>query len=108
MRKILPISILVLSALACGVSSKLKVYPQRDPAPTPPEYAVQMIVSGTWNIRTKAGETNPLVDGKNTLHDGEIITCTEFLVVGEGLWCHHERGWTNTKGMIGYNEVKEK
>ena len=48
----------------------------------------------------------PLVDGKNTLHDGEIVTCTEFLVVGDGLWCKHQYGWSNARWMVGYNKTK--
>lgn len=109
MRKFLPIAALVSASVACGLPAASQiVYPQHDPAPTPPAYAVQMVVSGTWHIRTAAGEANPLVDGSSVLKDGEIVTCVEFVTVGDGLWCHHERGWTNARGMIGYNTVKEK
>jgi len=100
MAKYLYISLLVLSALACGQMvtlplSQIGVAPQFPTTDT----AVEMVVSGDWNIRIEPGERNPLVDGKAVLSDGDIVTCIEFVAVGDGLWCRHERGWTNARGM---------
>ena len=99
MPKYLYVAVLMLASLACGVQGqKLKVY-QSMPTETAEATEVEMMVTGDLYIRTAAGETNPLVDGKNTLHDGEIVTCTEFLVVGDGLWCKHQYGWSNARWM---------
>lgn len=54
MRKLLYISILVLSALACGLSSELKVYPQREAAPTPPAVVEMVVIADSLNIRAEA------------------------------------------------------
>ena len=105
MPKYLYIAILMLVSPACGVSSAGTRLVNPTSLPTV-ESGVEMVVTGDWYIRTAAGETNPLVDGKNTLHDGEIVTCTEFLVVDDGLWCKHEKGWSNARWMVGYNKVK--
>lgn len=51
----LPISILVLSVLACGlpVASQI-VYPQHDPAPTPPAVVEMVVIADSLNIRAEA------------------------------------------------------
>lgn len=100
MKKYLYVSALILSVLACGVSSAGQSAVLI--VPTQTESGVEMVVTGEWYIRTAAGERNPLVDGKDTLHDGEIVTCTEFVTVGDGLWCRHERGWSNARWMTAY------
>jgi hypothetical protein len=35
------------------------------------------------------------------LHPGEIVTCTVFSAPmdGDGLWCLHDRGWSNARWM---------
>ena len=91
------IAVLMFVSLACGVQGqKLKVYQSM---PTAEATEVEMMVTGDLYIRTAAGERSPLIDGKNTLHDGDIVTCTEFLVVGDGLWCKHQYGWSNARWM---------
>jgi len=93
------ISILVLSMLACGGLAELPgaSLPPASPLPTPP--VPVMVVTGDLNIRVAPGEKNPLVEGKNVLHAGDVVTCFEFYVIGEGLWCRHERGWSNVRWM---------
>ena len=100
------IAVLMLVSLACGVQGqKLKVY-QPMPTETAEATEVEMMVTGDLYIRTAAGERSPLIDGKNTLHDGDIVTCSEFVTFGDGLWCKHEKGWSNARWMVGYNKVK--
>lgn len=104
MTNLLYIAILMLGSLACGVQGqKLKVYQSM---PTAEATEVEMMVTGDLYIRTAAGERSPLIDGKNTLHDGDIVTCSEFVTFGDGLWCKHEKGWSNARWMVGYNDVK--
>lgn len=98
--KILYIIPLILSALAC-VSQSAVVFPSHSAAPGMPQTSVEMIVDveeGLY-VRTGAGETFPLVDGENVLHDGEVVSCYEFLVVGDGLWCKHDKGYSNARWM---------
>ena len=102
----LHIAILMLVSLACGVQGqKLKVY-QSMPTETAEATEVEMMVTGDLYIRTAAGEKSPLIDGKNTLHEGDFVTCSEFVTFGDGLWCKHEKGWSNARWMVGYNKVK--
>jgi len=98
------ISILVLSMLACGGLAELPgaSLPPASPLPTPPVYAVEMVITGDLNIRVAPGEKNLLVEGKNVLHAGDVVICFEFYTgadVGDGLWCRHERGWSNARWM---------
>lgn len=104
MTSLLYIAVLMFVSLACGVQGqKLKVY---QPMPTEVVTEVEMMVTGDLYIRTAAGERSPLIDGKNTLHDGDIVTCSEFVTLGDGLWCKHEKGWSNARWMVGYNKTK--
>jgi len=97
--KYLYISILVLS-LACGASGNF-ISPRLSAAPVPvvSDTTVQMVVTGDLNIRTGAGETFPLVDKKETLHAGDVVTCYQFEVKGDSIWCRHERGWSNCRWL---------
>jgi len=101
---LLYISVLMLS-LACGISSAGTSLVNSTSQPTE-KAEVVMVVTGDLYIRTAAGERSPLIDGKNTLHDGDIVTCSEFVTFGDGLWCKHEKGWSNARWMVGYNKVK--
>jgi len=106
MPKYLYIAILMLASLACGVQGqKLKVY-QSMPTETAEATEVEMMVTGDLYIRTAAGERSPLIDGKNTLHEGDFVKCEMFVTFGDGLWCKHQYGWSNARWMVGYNDVK--
>ena len=98
------IAILMLVSLACGVQGqKLKVYQSM---PTAEATEVEMMVTGDLYIRTAAGERSPLIDGKNTLHEGDFVKCERFVTFGDGLWCKHQYGWSNARWMVGYNKTK--
>ena len=110
-RHIIPLISFVLT-LACLTPALAPsvVFPSRSAAPGMPQTSVEMIVDvdeGLY-IRTGAGETFPLVDGENVLHDGEVVSCYVFEVKGESIWCKHEKGYSNARWMVGYNTDKEK
>lgn len=97
--------ILALASLACGATLPAQNNPKEYTATVnsvPDSATVRMVVSGDWYIRTAPGEHNPRIDGDYILHSGDVVICTSFYTgedVGDGLWCHHERGWSNARGM---------
>ena len=105
-RFLLYITLLISASLACGVSTSL---PVADVIPTshevylPPtsEPVNQYIVTAeTLQIRTGAGETFPAL--KVYLSQNEIVTCSETKTAKDGgLWCKHEKGWSNIRYMKG-------
>lgn len=104
MRKYLYITILILSSLACTAQSNLPAITTQTAteinmvviaSPTPEI----LQVNGSWNFRTRPGETSPLID---TLTDVEVrvIDCKPY---AGGVWCEIESGgvtgWVNKKGL---------
>lgn len=104
--KALYLSIFVVFSLACGMQA-LKVNPTPTAIDTQmtPEIStdVQMVIVGDLWVRPVAGELHRAV---GELHTGDIVTCTEFQVIGDSIWCKHERGWSNVKEMRGLEAVK--
>jgi len=108
MKTKLYLSLFVAFSLACGMQapaiqtdSQVKY---TDTQPTPEmSMDVQMVVTGNLWVRPVAGELHRSV---GELHTGDIVTCTEFQVIGDSIWCHHERGWSNIKEMKGLEAVK--
>ena len=92
-----------LPSLACGMQtipaevrtdSEVKF---TDTQPTAEESMdVNMVATGDLWIRPTAGDLGRAL---GELHNGEVVTCTEFAVVGDSIWCKHERGWSNARWL---------
>lgn len=108
MRKLVVSLMFICGSLACVAQSQT-IFPSHNPALAPSEFAVKMVVvvDEGLNIRVAPGERSPLVDGKSTLYDGDLVTCYQFRIIGDGLWCKHERGWSNAR-WLHVVESKEK
>ena len=107
MRNLLYISALMLSALACGVSTQLP-YEQIESEvlaptksvilPTVSANAEMVVTAETLRIRTGAGEEFEEV---GLLNYGQIVTCSALETAQDGgLWCRHELGWSNIRYMV--------
>jgi hypothetical protein len=104
MKTKLYLSIFVVFSLACGMQA-----PKVNPTPVAIDTQemstdVQMVVTGDLWVRPVAGDLHRTVG--NPLKAGDIVTCTEFQVIGDSIWCKHERGWSNVKEMKGLEAVK--
>lgn len=94
------IVLLMLPVLACSSHGLATDQAVGQPAPTATaEFSVQMIITGDLHIRVAPGAENPLITGRNVLTPGEVVTCYEFRVIGDSLWCRHGRGWSNASWM---------
>ncbi len=98
---------LVLASIACGVNTSL---PQNTPEvlsptksvilPTVSANAEMVVTAETLQIRTGAGETFPAL--KVYLSQNEIVTCSDIEPAADGgLWCKHEKGYSNIRYMKG-------
>lgn len=93
-----------LPTLACGMQAPAEVQTASeveftDTHPTAEESMdVKMIVTGDLWIRPTAGDLGRAL---GELHKGDVITCVEFSVVGDSIWCRHERGWSNARWLEG-------
>lgn len=105
--KALYLSIFAVFSLACGMQAP-KVNPTQTAIDTQmtPEMStdVQMVVTGNLWVRPVAGDLHRTVG--NPLKAGDIVTCTEFQVIGDSIWCKHERGWSNIKEMRGLEAIR--
>lgn len=66
------------------------------------EVKMTVVADEGLNIRTAPGENNPVVDGPHILRPGDVVTCTEMKTggnLGDSIWCHHERGWSNARWL---------
>lgn len=90
-------ALLILPILACSAHG-LAGGQAQTPAPTA-EFSVQMVITGDLHIRVAPGASSQLVKGRNVLTAGEVITCYEFRVIGDSLWCRHAEGWSHAGWM---------
>ena len=98
---------LFLASLACGMQApKVNPTPIAIDTQMTPEMStdVQMVVTGNLWVRPAAGDLHRTVG--NPLKAGDIVTCTEFQVIGDSIWCKHERGWSNIKEMRGLEAIR--
>ena len=96
--------ILSLSALACGIQT----VPNKSTANmrevstfvnTPAEYPLMVVTAvEALNYRVCAGDGCDVID---QLKPNEVVTCYEFVTVGDSVWCRHDKGWSNTSYMKG-------
>lgn len=48
------------------------------------------------NIRAEHSEESADI---GDLFPGDVVTCRELVTVGDSIWCHHERGWSNARWL---------
>ena len=97
-RSINTLSLLELVSLACGVQAAGKL-PQPESVTvisTVDTSNVPMIATGDLWVRPEPGDLGRAL---GELHKGELVQCAEFSVLGDAVWCKHERGWSNTKWL---------
>jgi hypothetical protein len=104
--KLLYLSLFLAISLACGMQApKVNSTPVAIDTQMTPEMStdVQMVVTGDLWVRPVAGELHRAV---GELHTGDVVTCTEFQVIGDSIWCKHERGWSNVNTMKGLEAIR--
>lgn len=99
---LLYISALMLFMFACGMQAPKgdftrALYVGTQAEASTPVPSVEMVVTGSLNIRADHTEESADI---GDLFYGDIVTCKlPFTVVGESIWCLHERGWSNVRWL---------
>ncbi len=57
---------------------------------------VKMTVVANGDIRAEHSENSQDV---GDLFPGDVVTCYQLVTVGDSIWCHHERGWSNARWL---------
>ena len=107
--KLLLICLAMLS-LSCGVASTTQITPKMSiDAPQIQEEStsdeaestsvVMIVTADELNVRVCPGINCMALE--KSLSAGDIVTCDKFSapMAGDGLWCHHEAGWSNARYM---------
>lgn len=100
MYKYLYILLLVSFSLACGASANLI---QEFPEPTEEvNTVVEMVVIAEEGLNIRVCPGINCLELDEDLKNGEVVTCDKFQAPmnGDGLWCHHERGWSNARWLL--------
>ena len=104
MRKFLYVVLLISSSLACGIAvpqGKSDVFTDTHSLPevsTEVNSVVMVVVADEGlNIRADHSEESEDI---GDLFPGDIVTCElPFMVIGDSVWCKHERGWSNARWL---------
>ena len=98
--------ILAIASLACvatpQASASKAVYADTQIEGEISTVVMTVIADEGLNIRVAPGESNPVIDGPHILRPGDVVTCTEMKTggkLGDSIWCHHERGWSNARWL---------
>ena len=59
---------------------------------------VKMTVVADEGLNIRAEHTEESAD-IGDLFPGDVVTCRELVTVGDSIWCHHERGWSNARWL---------
>ena len=95
--------ILALASLACMATPQIEftaskaVYADtqiEDEVST--EVKMAVIADEGLNIRAEHTEESADI---GDLFPGDVVTCRELVTVGDSIWCHHERGWSNARWL---------
>ena len=60
------------------------------------EVKMAVIADEGLNIRAEHSEESADI---GDLFPGDVVTCRELVTVGDSIWCHHERGWSNARWL---------
>ena len=60
------------------------------------EVKMTVIADEGLNIRAEHSEESADI---GDLFPGDVVTCRELVTVGDSIWCHHERGWSNARWL---------
>ena len=95
---LLYIAALMLVQFACGVQAQGDFTSQKPVTviSTVDTSDVPMIATGDLWVRPEPGDLGRAL---GELHKGELVQCVEFSVLGDAVWCKHDRGWSNTKWL---------
>lgn len=59
---------------------------------------VKMTVIADEGLNIRAEHTEESAD-IGDLFPGDVVTCYQLVTVGDSIWCHHERGWSNARWL---------
>lgn len=60
------------------------------------EVKMTVVADEGLNIRAEHSENSQDI---GDLFPGDVVTCRELVTVGDSIWCHHERGWSNARWL---------
>ena len=60
------------------------------------EVKMTVIADEGLNIRAEHSENSQDI---GDLFPGDVVTCYQLVTVGDSIWCHHERGWSNARWL---------
>lgn len=95
--------ILAIASLACMATPQIEftaskaVYADtqiEDEVST--EVKMTVVADEGLNIRAEHSENSQDI---GDLFPGDVVTCRELVTVGDSIWCHHERGWSNARWL---------
>ena len=92
--------ILAIASLACvatpQASASKAVYADTQIEGEISTVVMTVIADEGLNIRAEHSEESADI---GDLFPGDVVTCRELVTVGDSIWCHHERGWSNARWL---------
>jgi hypothetical protein len=92
--------ILAIASLACvatpQASASKAVYADTQIEDEISTVVMTVIADEGLNIRAEHSEESADI---GDLFPGDVVTCRELVTVGDSIWCHHERGWSNARWL---------
>ena len=95
--------ILALASLACGMQTQAGeftankvIYVNTHPTTEVSTVVMTVIADEGLNIRAEHSENSQDI---GDLFPGDVVTCYQLVTVGDSIWCHHERGWSNARWL---------
>ena len=94
--------ILAIASLACVATPQVEftaskaVYADTQIEDEISTVLMTVIADEGLNIRAEHSEESADI---GDLFPGDVVTCRELVTVGDSIWCHHERGWSNARWL---------
>ncbi len=94
--------ILAIASLACVATPQVEftaskaVYADTQIEDEISTVVMTVIADEGLNIRAEHSEESADI---GDLFPGDVVTCRELVTVGDSIWCHHERGWSNARWL---------
>ena len=92
--------ILAIASLACVATPQVEFAASKLDAQIEDEVSTEVkmtvIADEGLNIRAEHSENSQDI---GDLFPGDVVTCRELVTVGDSIWCHHERGWSNARWL---------
>ena len=92
--------ILAIASLACMATPQVEFTASKLDTQIKNEVSteVKMTVVADEGLNIRAEHTEESAD-IGDLFPGDVVTCRELVTVGDSIWCHHERGWSNARWL---------